>query len=40
MVGVGRWRAKRQQPVLLLHRFGYGLLFALAFSLLRFFLTR
>lgn len=36
MVLMGRWRAHRGQSRLLLHRFWFGLLFALAFALVRF----
>ncbi len=36
MVLVGRWRTRRHQQQLLLHRFWFGFLFALAFALVRF----
>jgi hypothetical protein len=36
MVLVGRWRQRRQQSALLLHRFWFGFLFALALALVRF----
>jgi hypothetical protein len=40
MVALGRWRMRRGQGGLYLHRFGYGLLFALTFALVRFAFTR
>ena len=39
MVAVGRWRIKRGQPELYLHRFSYGSLFALTFAIVRFAFT-
>jgi hypothetical protein len=36
MVGVGRWRARRNQQTILLHKFWFGFVFALIFALVRF----
>jgi hypothetical protein len=36
MVGVGRWRAQRNQQTILLHKFWFGFALALAFALVRF----
>jgi hypothetical protein len=35
MVGIGRWRRRRNQPALLLHKFSIGFLVALVFALVR-----
>ena len=35
MVELGRWRARRNQPPIMLHRFLYGYLFALSFAAVR-----
>jgi hypothetical protein len=40
MVEWGRWRLRRNQPTIMLHRFWYGYLFALSFALVRFFVSR
>lgn len=37
MAAMGAWRARRGQPVLLIDKFAYGYLFALALALVRFF---
>jgi hypothetical protein len=36
MVGIGAWRGKRQEPVLLINRFLYGFIFASGVALVRF----
>jgi hypothetical protein len=36
MVGVGRWRTRRNQQTILLHKFWFGFVFALVFALVRF----
>jgi hypothetical protein len=36
MVGVGRWRASRNQQAILLHKFWFGLVLAMIFALVRF----
>lgn len=35
MVELGRWRQRRNQPSILLHKFQYGYLFALSFAAVR-----
>lgn len=35
MVELGRWRQRRNQPAILLHKFRYGYLFALSFAAVR-----
>ena len=35
MVGIGRWRRRRNQPALLLHRFSFGFLVAFVFAVVR-----
>ena len=35
MAAMGAWRARRGEPLLRIHRFGYGFLFALCFALVR-----
>lgn len=36
MAGIGAWRGKREQPVLLINRFLYGFIFAAGVALVRF----
>lgn len=40
LVALGRWRIRRGQVGLYLHRFSYGFLFALSFALIRFAFSR
>ena len=40
LVALGRWRVRRGQGALYLHRFSYGFLFALTFALVRFAFSR